>query len=70
MAAQLEEFSRLSVTGGMNEHDGTAQDKLNARDAQRLETRQRVYAAVIAEFRRIGMAAPPTSAPSPARRAR
>ena len=34
-----------------------AQDKLNARDAQRLETRQRVYAAAIAEFRRVGMAA-------------
>ena len=35
----------------------TAGDKLNGREAQRRETRQRVYAAAIAEFKRTGMAA-------------
>jgi len=35
----------------------TAGDKLNGREAQRRETRQRVYAAAIAEFKRAGMAA-------------
>jgi TetR/AcrR family transcriptional regulator, repressor for uid operon len=34
----------------------TAGDKFNGRDAQRRETRQRVYAAAIAEFKRTGMA--------------
>jgi TetR/AcrR family transcriptional repressor of uid operon len=34
----------------------TAGDKLNGREAQRRETRQRVYAAAIAEFKRTGMA--------------
>ena len=33
------------------------EDKLNGREAQRRETRQRVYAAAIAEFKRTGMAA-------------
>jgi TetR/AcrR family transcriptional regulator, repressor for uid operon len=33
------------------------EDKLNGREAQRLETRQRVYAAAIAEFKKVGMAA-------------
>jgi AcrR family transcriptional regulator len=35
----------------------TGEDKRNGRDAQRQETRQRVYAAAVAEFRRVGMAA-------------
>src|SRR3984957_20460261 len=35
----------------------TAGDKLNGREAQRRETRQRVYAAAIAEFKRAGLAA-------------
>ena len=35
----------------------TAREKLNGREAQRRETRQRVYAAAIAEFKRTGMAA-------------
>jgi len=35
----------------------TGEDKPNGRDAQRQETRQRVYAAAVAEFRRVGMAA-------------
>jgi TetR/AcrR family transcriptional regulator, repressor for uid operon len=34
----------------------TAGEKLNGRDAQRRETRQRVYAAAIAEFKRAGLA--------------
>jgi len=34
----------------------TAGDKLNGREAQRRETRQRVYAAAIAEVKRTGMA--------------
>ena len=35
----------------------TAEDRPNGRDAQRQETRKRVYAAAVAEFRRVGMAA-------------
>ena len=35
----------------------TGEDKLNGRDAQRQETRQRVYTAAVAEFSRVGMAA-------------
>lgn len=35
----------------------TAEEKLNGREIQRRETRQRVYAAAIAEFKRTGMAA-------------
>jgi AcrR family transcriptional regulator len=35
----------------------TGEDKRNGRDAQRQETRKRVYAAAVAEFRRVGMAA-------------
>jgi AcrR family transcriptional regulator len=35
----------------------TSEEKLNGREAQRLQTRQRVYAAAIAEFKRCGMAA-------------
>jgi TetR/AcrR family transcriptional repressor of uid operon len=35
----------------------TGEDKPNGREAQRRETRQRVYAAAVAEFRRVGMAA-------------
>ena len=35
----------------------TVEDKPNGRDAQRQETRKRVYAAAVAEFRRVGMAA-------------
>ena len=35
----------------------TGEDKPNGRDAQRQETRQRVYTAAVAEFRRAGMAA-------------
>jgi TetR/AcrR family transcriptional repressor of uid operon len=35
----------------------TGEDKPNGRDAQRQETRKRVYAAAVAEFRRVGMAA-------------
>ena len=35
----------------------TGEDKPNGRDAQRQETRQRVYAAAVAEFRRAGLAA-------------
>jgi TetR/AcrR family transcriptional repressor of uid operon len=35
----------------------TEEEKLNGRDVQRRETRQRVYAAAIAEFKRAGMAA-------------
>lgn len=35
----------------------TAEEKLNGREVQRRETRQRVYAAAIAEFKRTGMAA-------------
>jgi TetR/AcrR family transcriptional regulator, repressor for uid operon len=34
-----------------------AEDKLNGREAQRRETRQRVYGAAIAEFKKVGMAA-------------
>ena len=34
-----------------------AEEKLNGREAQRRQTRQRVYAAAIAEFKRTGMAA-------------
>jgi TetR/AcrR family transcriptional regulator, repressor for uid operon len=34
----------------------TAGDKFNGREAQRRETRQRVYAAAVAEFKRTGMA--------------
>jgi TetR/AcrR family transcriptional regulator, repressor for uid operon len=33
------------------------EEKLNGRDAQRRQTRERVYAAAIAEFKRTGMAA-------------
>ena len=33
-----------------------AEEKLNGREAQRQQTRQRVYAAAIAEFKRTGMA--------------
>ena len=33
-----------------------AEDKLTSREAQRLQTRQRVYQAAVAEFRRTGMA--------------
>jgi TetR/AcrR family transcriptional regulator, repressor for uid operon len=35
----------------------TEVDKPNGREAQRRETRQRVYATAVAEFRRVGMAA-------------
>jgi TetR/AcrR family transcriptional repressor of uid operon len=35
----------------------TGEDKPNGREVQRRETRQRVYAAAVAEFRRVGMAA-------------
>lgn len=35
----------------------TAEDKVNGREAQRRETRQRVYAAAVAEFKKVGMAA-------------
>jgi AcrR family transcriptional regulator len=35
----------------------TREDKPNGREAQRQETRQRVYTAAVAEFRRVGMAA-------------
>ena len=35
----------------------TGEDKPNGRGAQRQETRQRVYTAAVAEFRRVGMAA-------------
>ena len=35
----------------------TGEDKPNGRDAQRQETRQRVYTAAVAEFTRVGMAA-------------
>jgi AcrR family transcriptional regulator len=35
----------------------TGEEKPNGRDAQRQETRQRVYAAAVAEFKRVGMAA-------------
>lgn len=35
----------------------TAEEKPNGREVQRRETRQRVYAAAIAEFKRTGMAA-------------
>ena len=35
----------------------TEEEKLNGREVQRRETRQRVYAAAIAEFKRTGMAA-------------
>jgi len=35
----------------------TGEDKPNGRDAQRQETRQRVYTAAVAEFSRVGMAA-------------
>ena len=35
----------------------TGEDKPNGRDAQRQETRKRVYVAAVAEFRRVGMAA-------------
>jgi AcrR family transcriptional regulator len=35
----------------------TGEDKPNGRDAQRQETRQRVYTAAVAEFKRVGMAA-------------
>jgi TetR/AcrR family transcriptional regulator, repressor for uid operon len=33
-----------------------AEDKLTSRETQRLQTRQRVYDAAVAEFRRVGMA--------------
>jgi TetR/AcrR family transcriptional regulator, repressor for uid operon len=36
---------------------GEREEKINGRDAQRRETRQRVYAAAIAEYKRTGMAA-------------
>jgi TetR/AcrR family transcriptional regulator, repressor for uid operon len=35
----------------------TSKAKLNGREVQRQETRQRVYAAAVAEFKRVGMAA-------------
>ena len=35
----------------------TSQARPSGRDAQRLETRKRVYAAAVAEFKRVGMAA-------------
>src|SRR5215472_17747822 len=35
----------------------TREDKPNGREAQRRETRQRVYTAAVAEFTRVGMAA-------------
>jgi TetR/AcrR family transcriptional regulator, repressor for uid operon len=35
----------------------TKEDKPNGREVQRRETRQRVYTAAVAEFRRVGMAA-------------
>lgn len=35
----------------------TEETKPNGREVQRLETRQRVYTAAVAEFRRVGMAA-------------
>lgn len=35
----------------------TSEAKLNGREVQRQETRQRVYAAAVAEFKRVGMAA-------------
>ena len=35
----------------------TEEDKPNGREVQRRETRQRVYTAAVAEFRRVGMAA-------------
>jgi AcrR family transcriptional regulator len=35
----------------------TRENRQNGREAQRLETRQRVYTAAVAEFRRVGMAA-------------
>ena len=35
----------------------STEDKLNGREAQRRETRQRVYVAAIAEFKKVGMAA-------------
>jgi AcrR family transcriptional regulator len=35
----------------------TREDRPNGREAQRQETRQRVYTAAVAEFRRVGMAA-------------
>src|SRR5579863_1454925 len=35
----------------------TGDDKPNGRDAQRQETRKRVYTAAVAEFRRVGMTA-------------
>jgi TetR/AcrR family transcriptional regulator, repressor for uid operon len=35
----------------------TEENKPNGREVQRLETRQRVYTAAVAEFRRVGMAA-------------
>ena len=35
----------------------TAEDKPNGREVQRRETRQRVYEAAVAEFKRVGMAA-------------
>ena len=35
----------------------TEEDRPNGREAQRRETRQRVYTAAVAEFRRVGMAA-------------
>ena len=35
----------------------TREDKPNGREVQRRETRQRVYTAAVAEFRRVGMAA-------------
>lgn len=35
----------------------TGEDKPNGREVQRQETRQRVYTAAVAEFRRVGMAA-------------
>lgn len=35
----------------------TGEDKPNGREAQRQATRRRVYAAAVAEFRRVGMAA-------------
>ena len=35
----------------------TGEDKPNGREVQRQETRQRVYAAAVAEFKRVGLAA-------------
>jgi AcrR family transcriptional regulator len=51
----------MSVTSASDVYYGnamaTGEDKPNGREAQRQETRQRVYTAAVAEFRRVGMAA-------------